>query len=412
MSGRNVGDVEPALPYGGDGLDWALLAALSDARGVSGDEGRVRDIVAAAVAPHVDELWTDAIGNLYARKRGDRVAAVATTDLRGVGRPDAGANEPGSPAARSSEPAVPPLMVCAHLDEVGLMVVDIDGDGMARLAAVGGVLGAAVVGQRVRIGADGVVGVVGLPPAHATTDAVRARLPALEELRIDLGVTTRDAALALVQPGDGAIWDTATVDLGPTLLGKAMDDRAGCWALAMLLRSRYPMDIVGVFSVQEEAGTRGAGPAAHRLAPSAAFVLECGTTDDTPKDRDDTPVMRVGDGPAITVMDSSMVADVRLVRHLVATAEREAIRHQIRAPKGGGTDGGKIHLARRGVPTAVVSAPCRYLHGPQALVSKHDLAGMVALVRAALESWSPDIVAPIPFDRPGSPHSLNREVAP
>ena len=152
-------------------------------------------------------------------------------------------------------------------------------------------------------------------------------------------------------------------------------------------------------SVQEEAGTRGAGPAAHRLAPSAAFVLECGTTDDTPKDRDDTPVMRVGDGPAITVMDSSMVADARLVRHLVAAAERAGIRHQIRAPKGGGTDGGKIHLSRQGVPTAVVSAPCRYLHGPQALVSKHDLAGLVALVRAALEAWSPDIVAPIALDR-------------
>lgn len=384
MSGSKVADDPPALPYGGDALDWALLAALSNARGVSGDEGRVRDIVAAAVAPHVDALWTDAIGNLYALKRGDVAVAGVVGGARRAGSADAGTS---------------PIMVCAHLDEVGLMVVDVDADGTARLAAVGGVLGAAVVGQRVRIGADGVVGVVGLPPAHATNEATRMRLPALEELRIDVGVTTRDAALALVQPGDGAVWDTATVDLGPTLLGKAMDDRAGCWALAMLLRARYAVDVVGVFSVQEEAGMRGAGPAAHRLAPSAAFVLECGTTDDTPKDRDDTPVMRVGDGPAITVMDSSMVADPRLVRHLVAAAERTGIRHQIRAPKGGGTDGGRIHLARLGVPTAVVSAPCRYLHGPQALVSKHDLAGMVALVRAALEAWSPDLVAPIATPR-------------
>ncbi|MFN8424105.1 MAG: M20/M25/M40 family metallo-hydrolase [Anaerolineae bacterium] len=152
---------------------------------------------------------------------------------------------------------------------------------------------------------------------------------------------------------------------------------------------RYPVDVVAVWSVQEETGLRGAAIAAHRLRPSAAFVLECGTTDDTPKERDDTPVMRVGDGPAITVVDAGMVADARLVEHLVRSADRAGVRHQIRAPKGGGTDGGRIHLARAGVPTAVVSAPCRYLHGPQALVSKDDLAGVVALMRQALGSWPP-----------------------
>ncbi|MEO8084245.1 MAG: hypothetical protein ABI780_10510, partial [Ardenticatenales bacterium] len=356
------------LPYGGDALDWDLLRRLSDVRGVSGDEGRVRDLLAAHVEPHVDRLWTDDIGNLYAAKRGE------------------GAQDRVGGSVGDRLPSGP-VMLCAHLDEVGLIVTDVDADGMVRFAAVGGVLSASVVGQRVAVGPDGMPGVIGLPPAHATAEAARGRLPALAELRIDLGVTTRDAALDRVGIGDAVVWDTAVVDLGPTLLGKAFDDRAGCWALAMLLERRFPVDVVAVWSVQEETGLRGAGIAAHRLRPSAAIVLECGTTDDTPKERDETPVMRVGDGPAITVVDAVMVADERLVAHLVASAARAGVRHQIRAPKGGGTDGGRIHLAREGVPTAVVSAPCRYLHGPLALVSKHDLAGVVALVRAALDAW-------------------------
>lgn len=351
----------PVPPPAAADLDWSLLARLTDTRGVSGDEAAVRDLLADAVAPHVDALWTDATGNLFALRRGVR--------------PDAGAR--------------PPVMVCAHMDEVGLMVTDVDGDGLLRFAAVGGVLGAAVVGQRVRIGPAGVPGVVGLPPPSATSDAVRAKLPPLTELRLDIGAATRDAALALVGVGDTAVWDTATADLGDTLLGKAFDDRAGCWALAMLLRTRHGPDVVGVFSVQEETGLRGAGVAAHALGPAAAFVLECGTTDDTPKARDDTSVMRVGDGPAITLVDSGLVADRRLVDHLRAAAARAGIRYQLRAPKGGGTDGGRIHRVRTGVPTAVVSAPCRYLHGPQALVAKADLAGVVALLGAALADLDP-----------------------
>ena len=266
------------------------------------------------------------------------------------------------------------VMVCAHLDEGRPDVVDVDGDGSLRIAAVGGGAGAAVVGQRVRIGADGVVGVVGLPPAHETVEAARARVDDRRAPhrpgRFDTGCGARP------RPGRRRRGvDTAAVDLGPTILGKAMDDRAGAGRWRCCSAGAYG-DIVGVFSAQEEAGMRGAGLAA--IARPGRRV-RAGVRHDGrhPKDRDDTPVMRVGDGPAITVMDSSMVADTRLFRHLVDTAEREGVRAQIRAPKGGGTDGGRIHLTRAGVPTAVVSAPCRYLHGPQAIVSKHDLAGMV-----------------------------------
>ena len=230
---------------------------------------------------------------------------------------------------------------------------------------------------------------IGLRPVHLIGSGERTQPPQLKDLRVDIGVDSGEAADALVKVGDGVTFATGFMDLGPTLLGKAFDDRGGCAVLCALLDQDYPVTLQAVFTTQEEVGLRGAQVAAHRLAPDCAIVLECGTTDDTPKERDDTPVMRLGAGPAITVMDRSMIADRRLVAHLVATAQAEGIPYQIRAPKGGGTDGGRIHLSRAGVPTVVVSMPCRYLHAPASLLAKSDMLHTIALVRSALKrlSW-------------------------
>ncbi len=238
----------------------------------------------------------------------------------------------------------------------------------------------------------GVPGVIGLKPVHLTESGERDKPPKMDQLRIDIGAEGKEGALKLVRRGDYAAFATTVTDLGPTLLGKAFDDRGGCAMLVELLDQRYPFELHAAFTVQEEVGLRGARVAAHALAPHCAFVLECGTTDDGPKKRDDTPVMRLGHGPAITVMDRSLIADRRLVRHLMNTAETEGIPYQIRAPKGGGTDGGRIHLAREGVPTAVVSVPCRYLHSPHSIISKSDLEHAVRLMRAALVRLTPEIL--------------------
>lgn len=352
-------------------MDVNLLRRLSEAPGVSGNEGAVRRIVAEALRDHADRLWADTIGNVFALRRG-------------AAPPEGGVSDPGAGFR---------VMVAAHMDEVGLMVTDIGDDGSLSFEAVGGIDARVLVSQPVRVGGSGVPGVIGVKPVHLTAGGEREQAVAIGSLRIDIGADGRDAAARRVKRGDYAVFATEMLDLGPTLLGKAFDDRGGCAMLLDLLADRYPFDVCGVFTVQEEVGLRGARVAAHALAPQAAFVLECGTTDDTPKKRDDTPVTRLGHGPAITVMDSTMIADPRLVRHLVATAEAEGIPYQLRAPKGGGTDGGRIHLAREGVPTAVVSIPCRYLHTPASLISKSDFENAVRLVRAALHRLTPEVVA-------------------
>lgn len=358
-AGKGLGSAAADYPN----LNLELLARLSEAAGVSGNEKPVRQLLAAAVKDRADDLTSDAMGNLIAHK----AAAPG-----------------GSPGFR--------VMVAAHMDEVGLMVTDFDSDGSLKFDTVGGVDARVLVGQRVRVGAGGSPGVIGLKPVHLTDAAERNRVPTTSSLRIDLGSDSKEAAQKAARRGDYVVFDTAVTDLGPTLLGKAFDDRAGCALLVELLAHRYPFDLHAVFTVQEEVGVRGARVAAHNLAPHCALVLECGTTDDTPKEKDDTPVMRLGYGPAITVMDRSLIADRRLVRLLIDTAEAAGIPYQIRAPKGGGTDAGRIHLAREGVPSAVVSMPCRYLHSPHSLLSKADYQHAFELVRAALQRLKPEIL--------------------
>jgi tetrahedral aminopeptidase len=345
-------------------MNYELLGRLSEAAGVSGNEKPIRQLLAAAVQGRVASLRTDTMGNLIGHK---------------------------PPLPAGSTPFR--VMVAAHMDEVGLMVVDIDADGSLKFRAVGGVDARVLVSQPVHVGPAAVPGVIGLKPVHLTEAGDRGKPPTIDSLRIDLGADSKEAAQRLVKRGDYATFATSVTDLGPTLAGKAFDDRCGCALLVDLLDGTYPFDLFGVFTVQEEVGLRGARVAAHAIDPHCAIVLESGTTDDGPKKKDGTPVMRLGHGPAITVMDRSVIADRRLVRHLMDTAEAEGIPYQIRAPGVGGTDAGRIHLAREGVPTAVVSVPCRYLHSPISLIHKGDLEATARLVRAALERLTPEVLS-------------------
>jgi putative aminopeptidase FrvX len=127
--------------------------------------------------------------------------------------------------------------------------------------------------------------------------------------------------------------------------------------------------------------------AAYRAEPDAAIALEATICDDLPQspDEDRSPVTRLGDGPAVTLMDRSVISHSGLLRLLQVAAEAEGIPIQYRAPGFGGTDSGAIHLARAGVPAITVSVPCRYIHSPAAILNLNDLDDTVRLVGAALK---------------------------
>ncbi len=338
-----------------------ILKELSEAIGVSGNEDAVRKIILDAIKDHVDSIRIDAMGSITAIKKG--------TD--------------------SSRPRV---MLDAHMDEIGFMITGFDSNGLIHFTAIGGVDDRILPGLRLLIGDDKIPGVIIWTPIHKNRDQ---HVVKMSNLRIDIGVSKKDEASGKVKKGDRAVFDSRFMEIGEKVLrGKAFDDRVGCSLLIDILQGGpYPADVLVAFTVQEEIGLRGAQVAAQTFNPDVAFALEGTTANDIPnpnadpdKDEDPNPTCRMGGGPALTVMDRSMIVNPVLLNFLRQTAESNHIPYQLKTQLGGGTDAGSIHLANGGVRSAVISMPCRYIHSPTAYLNRDDYAHTLKLIQTVLNT--------------------------
>jgi putative aminopeptidase FrvX len=344
-------------------IQFTWLKALSEAFGPSGSEDEARQVILEAVSDKVDAVNVDHLGNVIAFQKGTA--------------------HPGFK-----------VMVAAHMDEIGFMITQIDDAGMLHFTKVGGIDDRVLPAKVVRIGKDKIPGVICIKPVHLTRPEERESVVSYEQLVIDIGASSKSEAEKLVHKGDYAAFDVAFEELDELVKGKAFDDRAGCAVLiALVERGPYPFDFYPVFTTMEEVGLRGARVAGFSVMPDVGFVLEGTICDDSPKDRDVSPTTQVGKGPAISVMDRSVIADRRLLRLVVETAKAEGIPYQFKQPGLGGTDAGAIHLAKTGVPTLPVSVPSRYIHSPVSMLSKSDFEHTVALMAASLRGLTPDVVA-------------------
>jgi endoglucanase len=348
-----------------------LLERLCNACGVSGNEKEVRAIVEESIKSSASEVKVDALGNVLAIRRGE------------------GKNRPK-------------VMLAAHMDEVGFMLTNADGDGIFRFQIVGGINPQQLAGKPVWVGADKLPGVIGAKPIHLTTREERERSFSLEALRIDIGPENSKK----VKVGDWATFATTFTRLGPSIRAKALDDRFGVATLIELVRQAPPnIDLMAAFTVQEEVGLRGAKVAAYTFDPHISIVLDCTPAMDLPVLEEKyvySPDERVGNsryntrldaGPAIYVADRATLSDPRLIRHMVNTAEALDIPYQFRQPGGGGTDAGAIHMQRAGIPSVSVSVPGRYLHTAASISRVDDWKNSLKLVHAALDRMTMDILA-------------------
>ena len=340
---------------------FKLLEKLCNVIAVSGDEGEVRKIVLAEIEPYVDDVRVDALGNVLATRAG-----------RGRKRTR--------------------VMLDAHMDEVGFMIVDEDGDGLYRFENVGGIDVRQLVGKQVYVGRERTPAVIGAKPVHLMSGDEYTRKVPLDALRIDVGLAGR------AKVGDRAGFATRFRRVGPSILSKAIDDRIGVATLIELLKhSPSNIDLCAAFSVQEEIGLRGAKVAAQYFNPDLAIAIDSTPANDLPlHDRSENMSYntKLGLGPAIYVADGSTLHDPRLVRFLRETAEAEKIPYQIRQPGGGGTDSGAIQRSLAGIPTVSVSVPHRYTHSPVSIARVDDWKHTLQLLHAALKRITPELIAP------------------
>lgn len=337
-----------------------LLEKLCNAMSVSGDEGEVRRIVLEEVKPYADEVKVDSLGSVLVRKNG-----AGKKPLR--------------------------VLLDAHMDEVGFMIVNDDGDGFYNFETVGGIDSRHLVGKQVIVGKDHIVGVIGAKPIHLTTADERKHSISVDAMRIDLGPEGK------AKVGDRATFATKFKRVGPSIMSKAIDDRIGVAVLIELLKhAPKNVELCLAFSVQEEVGLRGAKVAAYYFEPDLAIAVDSTPARDLPDyegNENITYNTKLGFGPAIYVANSSTIDDPRLVRFLEETAISEKIQYQLRQPGGGGTNAGAIQKSRAGVPVVSVSVPHRYTHSPISVSRVDDWKNTLNLLHSALKKMSRDILA-------------------
>jgi len=337
-----------------------LLEKLCNAIAVSGDEGEVRKIVLEEIKDHADDVRVDAIGNVLATRLG-----------RGRKRTR--------------------VMLDAHMDEVGFLIVVDEGEGIYRFETVGGIDVRHLVGKQVYVGKDRTPGVIGGKPIHLMDASERTRKVPLDGLRIDLGLTGK------AKVGDRAGFATKFRRVGPSIMSKSIDDRIGVATVIELLKhAPSNIDLCAAFTVQEEIGLRGAKVAAQFFDPDLAIAIDSTPANDLPDFDGGENVMyntKLGFGPAIYLADGSTLHDPRLVRFLQTVGEAESIPHQLRQPGGGGTDSGAIQRSLAGIPTVSVSVPHRYTHSPISIARVEDWKNTINLLHTALKKITPQLIA-------------------
>ncbi|MBL7183464.1 MAG: M42 family metallopeptidase [Anaerolineae bacterium] len=320
-----------------------LLKKLSEARGVSGYEAEVREIVVEEFGRYANEVQTDKLGNVIALKRG----------------------EGEEPRRR--------IMLAGHMDEIGLMVTTLE-KGFLRFTSVGGLDERTLLGQEVTVhGRRDLPGIIGSRPPHVLPKEEREKTIAMDKLFIDVGMGAEDLA-RLVRVGDLVTLRREFTQLqGDLVAGKALDDRTAVAAILVCLEGlasvRHAWDVYAVATVQEEVGLRGAITSAYGLAPDAAIAIDA--TFGNQPGVSEAETVEMGKGPAIAFGPN---VHPRLYEALVEVAKGLEIPYQIEpVPGRSGTDAWAIQVTREGIPTALLSIPLRYMHTSVETVSLKDV---------------------------------------
>ncbi len=356
-----------------------LLEALTNAPGPSGFEGPVRDIVTGGLNELGAEISHDGLGSVIGRFDGP--------------------------------PDSPRVMVTAHMDEVGLLVQYIRPDGFIKFKTLGGWLDQALIDQRWVINTrDGLVhGVSGIRTIHVTPGSERNQVWGRDTISIDVGATSQaDAERMGIRPGDPiAPWSPFTILANDRYAAKAWDDRVGLGVMLEAMKRiqqrgvQLPSTIYLVATVQEEIGLRGAATSVPLVNPDLGISIEAGVSADYPGARPEQAQERLGGGPGIFLLDSSMLPNTKLRDFFFKVAEAEGITLQADVLTGYGQDAAEIQTFDTGRPAVNMTVPTRYLHSHTGIIDRRDFEGAVELLVAVLTRLDAQTIAELSNFRQG-----------
>lgn len=344
-------------------MDFELLRHLSNADAIASNENEVRELLKHELVQYQETFQFDGLGSLMVTKK-------------------------------SQQKDAPTIMFAAHMDEVGFMIRYISDIGMAYLTTVGGVENRAKSMQLVRAttrNGDKIEGLLNVKKdSHGQ----------IQQMYVDFGFDSRTELIASgLDIGNMVCFASDCRSLAPSeiVAGKAMDDRAGCFALVQAMKDlvdiELAVNVVAAFTSSEEVGTRGGRLTTQIINPDIFFAIDVAKNPEL--DRSFMNTRKLGAGPMVEFYDKTMVPNPKLICLVCDVADEESLSYQKDMFKGGGTDAGTAHLEHGGIPACVLGLPLRYCHDPYSLVNKNDLMNMNKLIQTLSKSISSDVIAEI-----------------
>jgi len=332
-----------------------LLKELMETTGASGHEQDVRNIIYREIKKYVKDVKVDKFGNLIAHKKGKG----------------------------------PTVLIAAHMDEVGLMIRHINEKGVIACSEIGGLEPVSLIGRIVTIKTKkgNINGVISI--SEINDDEILENLPKITDIFVDTGFTKTQLMKMGVEVGSFIEFVRLTRFLGKNelIVGKALDDRIGCYILIELAKKLKSAkdDVYFVFTVQEEVGLYGAKTSLYNINPDWAVAVDVTNADDS-KTHFHEITKEIGLGPCITIKDSEMISNVCIDDWLKEIARKKKIPIQLDVSDIGTTDALSISISKGGIPTAVVGVAVRNLHTTSGVASLKDIENAIKLLTELIKN--------------------------
>lgn len=280
------------------------------------------------------------------------------------------------------------ILLCGHIDEIGLYIEKVLNDGTCKLARAGGIRPYAYVSQHVRVITSNnkeVYGVIGYTPNMSNLKVT--------DLLLDLGTSSKEETLKLVSIGDPVVHCTNYTYLqNDFLAGRALDDKLGAYIILEVLRKvkekNTPLGVYASTTVGEETTGRGANSAAEIVNPTVAIAVDVSYATDINYLEGLTGDTSLGQGPILT---RGSLMNPKIHSMMLESSERLGINVQMDiATSRSYTDADSVYDKHGGIPTYLVSIPLRYMHSSTEVCSMKDVEQIIDLLVDFIMHFDPN----------------------
>lgn len=270
------------------------------------------------------------------------------------------------------------ILLCGHIDEIGLYIEKIESNGTCKVARAGGVRPHMYAGQHVRVinqKGEEIYGVFGYTPNMEKLE--------VKDLVLDLGTSSKEETAQLIEVGDPVVHVTDYTNLqNDFLAGRALDDKLGAYIVLEVLRKvkelNTPLGVYASTTVGEETTGRGAKMASKIVNPTIAIAIDVSYATDINYLSSLSGDTSLGKGPILT---KGSIMNPIIHQQLLESAKRLGMNVQMDiATSRSFTDADDMYDKNEGIPTYLISIPLRYMHSSVEVCAMKDVEDIINLL--------------------------------